>query len=113
MRNFKVAYNFTAVLSLFPTENGGRKKPVYDHYRPAFSFSSPNQLTGEITFIGQTELQPGSTANIMVKLIPSRLVSLQLKGGDPFKIMEGNKIVGTGVIQEIKDEHRIMNTPVN
>jgi len=30
------AYHFTAVLSLFSTENGGRKKPVFDHFRPSF-----------------------------------------------------------------------------
>ena len=50
MRTYRTVYNFTALLSLLPTENGGRKRPVYDHYRPSFSFSTTNQFSGEIYF---------------------------------------------------------------
>jgi translation elongation factor EF-Tu-like GTPase len=107
MRAYKTVYNFTALLSLLPTGNGGRKRPVYNHYRPSFSFSTANQFSGEIAFVDQEELKPGGTAKIEVKLLPSRYVPLKLKGGDSFTIMEGNKVVGTGVIQEIRDERRI------
>ncbi len=107
MRAYKTVYNFTALVSLLPTENGGRKRPVYNHYRPSFSFNTANQFSGEIAFIGQEELKPGATAGIEVKLLPSRYVPQKLKGGDSFTIMEGGKVVGTGVIQEIRDEHHL------
>jgi len=107
MKSYKTVYNFTALLSLLPTENGGRKRPIYNHYRPAFSFSTVNQFSGEIYFIDKQELSPGGTANIEVKLLPSRYVPQKLKSGDSFTILEGDKIVGTGVIQNIQDEHRI------
>jgi translation elongation factor EF-Tu-like GTPase len=110
MKTYRTVYNFTALLSLLPTENGGRKRPVYDHYRPSFSFSSANQFSGEISFTDKEELQPGGTANIEVKLLPSRHVPQKLKGGDSVTILEGDRVVGTGVIQTIQDEHRI---PVN
>ncbi len=113
MRNYKTVYNFTALLSLLPTENGGRKRPVYDHYRPSFSFNTSNVFSGEISFIGLEELKPGRTASVKVQLLPSRYVPVNLKGGDSFTIMEGEKIVGTGVIQEINDEHRIPRSTVN
>ena len=113
MRSYKTAYNFTALLSLLPTENGGRKRPVYDHYRPSFSFNTINAFSGEISFIGIEELNPGGTASVKVKLLPSRYVPIKLKGGDAFTIMEGEKVVGTGVIQEISDEHRIPVSTIN
>lgn len=113
MRTYKTVYNFTALLSLLPTENGGRKRPVYDHYRPSFSFSTANEFSGEITFIDLDELKPGGTATVDVKLLPSRYIPLNLKGGDAFTIMEGDKVVGMGVIQEIKDEHRLPSALAN
>lgn len=107
MSTFRTVYNFTALLSMLPTEQGGRKRPVYSHYRPAFSFSTVNQFSGEISFDDREELKPGSTATVEVKLLPSRHIPQKLKNGDAFTILEGDKVVGTGVIQHIKDEHRI------
>jgi translation elongation factor EF-Tu-like GTPase len=107
MSTFKTVYNFTALLSMLPTEQGGRKRPVYNHYRPAFSFNRVNQFSGEISFDDEQELRPGNTTTVEVKLLPSRHIPQRLKSGDAFTILEGDKIVGTGVIQHIKDEHRI------
>jgi len=52
----KIAYNFTAILSLLPTKEGGRKKPVMNHYRPSFSFGSKQHFSGEIVFIDADEI---------------------------------------------------------
>lgn len=103
----KTAYSFTAILSLIPTELGGRKRPVFNNYRPSFAFNTINHFSGEISFTNMDELKPGNTADIFVKLLPSRYVSHKLKSGDSFSILEGNKVVGTGVIQEIKKEEKI------
>jgi len=110
MTPHKIAYNFTATLSLFPTENGGRKKPVYNHYRPSFAFSTLQHFSGEISFINREELKPGETATAVVKLLPSRHIRQNLKSGDSFTILEGDKIVGTGVIQRIEQENKIAIT---
>ncbi len=107
MTPYKIAYNFTAILSLFPTENGGRKKPVYNHYRPSFAFNTLQHFSGEISFIDKEELQPGETANAIIKLLPSRHIRQNLKSGDSFSILEGDKVVGSGVIQQIEQESRI------
>ena len=103
----EITYNFTATLSLFPTENGGRKKPVYDHYRPSFSFSTAKHFSGEVSFPMLTELKPGGTATAFIKLLPSRHIRHNLKSGDAFTILEGDKIVGTGVIQQIESENKV------
>jgi translation elongation factor EF-Tu-like GTPase len=101
-----ITYNFTAILSLFPTQNGGRKKPVYDHYRPSFSFSTKKHFSGEVSFPDVEELQPGGTTTANVKLLSSPNIRQNLKSGDPFTILEGDKIVGSGVISEIQQESR-------
>ncbi len=95
-------YNFTAILSLFPTEQGGRKKSVNDHYRPAFAFNSVNHFSGEVTFPEVKELKPGGTATAKVKLLPSKHITQTLKIGDSFTVLEGNKVVGSGVIQQLE-----------
>lgn len=107
MTPHETTYNFTATLSLFPTENGGRKKPVYDHYRPSFSFSTSKHFSGEISFPDLSELHPGGTATTFIKLLPARHIRQNLKNGDAFTILEGDKIVGTGVIQKIEKENKI------
>ncbi len=106
MMAYQTAYNFTATVTLIPTENGGRKKPVYDHYRPAFSFSTKNSISGEIIFPDLNELLPGSTAIANVKLLPSKHIRQNLKSGDAFTILEGTKLIGTGVIKQILLETR-------
>ena len=100
------SYNFTATLSLFPTENGGRKTPVYNHYRPSFAFNSVNQFSGEVSFPELDELSPGGTTVAYVKLLPSKHIRHNLKAGDSFTILEGAKIIGTGVIQNIEEENK-------
>jgi len=107
MTTLRTSYNFTAILSLFPTESGGRKKPIYDHFRPSFSFNSANQVSGEISFPELEELWPGATATAVVKLLPSKHIRQNLKSGDSFTILEGAKIIGTGVIQTIDKEEKV------
>ena len=107
MITHKIAYNFTAELSLLSTSSGGRKKPVYNHYRPSFSFGSKQHFSGEIIFPDLNELQPGNSAIATVKLLPSRNISENLKAGAMFKILEGEKVVGMGIINSIDDERFI------
>jgi len=107
MRTLLTTYNFTAILSLLPTENGGRKKSVYDHYRPSFSFNTLNHISGEVSFPDIDELKPGGTTTAMIKLLPSKHIRQNLKSGDAFTILEGEKIVGTGIIQQIQNAKKV------
>jgi elongation factor Tu len=106
MTMVRTSYNFTAILSLFPPENGGRKKPVYDNFRPSFSFNSVNHVSGEITFPNDDRLLPGSTTTALVKILPSKHIRQNLKNGDSFTILDGSRIIGSGVIQQIEQENR-------
>jgi len=97
----------TALLSLFPTEKGGRKRPVYSHYRPSFSFNTKMHFCGEISFLNKEEVLPGETVVASVKLLPARHIRSNLKRGDAFAILEGNNIVGSGVIQSIEKNKKV------
>lgn len=104
MNTSLITYNFTATVTLFPTGNGGRKKPVFNHYRPSFSFNTLNHVSGEMSFPDKGELRPGGTAIADVKLLPSKHIRTNLKAGDSFTMLEGDKVIGTGVISKVKHE---------
>lgn len=98
----KTNYNLTAKITLFPTEEGGRKRPVYSGYKPSFAFNTKKFYAGEIELLDKTELHPGETTNAFIKLLPAKTIRKTLKANDAFVIAEGRKTIGTGVIQKVE-----------
>jgi len=49
----ETTYNLKATITLFPTNQGGRKNPVYTGYRPSFAFNTEKYYSGEIKLIHQ------------------------------------------------------------
>lgn len=96
-----LAYTLKAIITLFPTDQGGRKKPVYTGYRPSFAFNTEIHYSGEIRLIAREELQPGQTSEAYIDLLPAKTIRKNLKPTDVFSITEGNKTVGSGVIEEV------------
>jgi len=103
MTSLDIAYTFTAKIYLLPTSGGGRRKAVYSHYRPAFSFNTIQYFSGEVTLIDKEELAPGEMALASIKLLPSRHIRKSLKSGDAFKITEGTHVIGFGTIEQIEE----------
>ena len=97
----KTTYNLKAIISLLPTELGERKKSVATGYRPSFSFNSQNHYSGEISFVDILELNPGDSAMATIKLLPARTIRKNLKPKDAFTISEGNKTIGSGIIEDV------------
>jgi len=102
----ETTYNLTAKITLFPTDKGGRKRPVYSGYKPLFSFNTEKHYCGEVELLDKSELNPGETSNVFIKLLPAKSIRKNLKRNDAFTITEGNKTIGTGVIEiaELKEE---------
>ena len=98
----EITYDLRAKISLFPTEMGGRKNPVATGYKPSFSFGSIHHHTGEIRLVKIKELLPGNSGVAVIKLLPSRYLRKNLKANDTFSITEGNRTIGTGVIEKVK-----------
>jgi elongation factor Tu len=100
----KHIYKFKAKITLYSTDLGGRKTPVYSGYRPSFAFNTAIHYSGEIELIGKEELQPGQSSFVNIQLLPARTIRKDLKRNDSFTITEGNKTVGTGVIEKIETD---------
>ncbi len=98
---FEHTYKFKAKITLHPSDMGGRIKPVYSGYRPSFMFSSRKHYSGEIHLIDKSILMPGESSKANIHLLPSRTIRT-LKPNDAFTISEGNKTVGTGVIEKVE-----------
>jgi elongation factor Tu len=96
-----ITYKFEATITLFPSENGGRKKPVFSGYRPSFAFNTVQHYSGEIHLIGRSQLNPGETARARIKLLPARTIRKTIRATDAFTINEGNRLIGTGVIEKV------------
>jgi translation elongation factor EF-Tu-like GTPase len=95
-------YNIRAIITLFPTDQGGREKPVYTGYRPSFAFNTERYYCGDIRLIARKELQPGQTSKAFIRLLPAKTIRKNLKPADAFRITEGTKTVGTGVIEKVE-----------
>lgn len=99
---FELTYNLTAKITLFPTDKGGRKRPVYSGYKPSFGFNTEKHYSGEIELLGKNELNPGETSDVFIRLLPAKNIRKNLKHNDAFTITEGNKTVGAGVIDKVE-----------
>jgi elongation factor Tu len=97
----ETTYNLKAIITLFPTDQGGRKNPVYTGYRPSFAFNTEKYYSGEIRLIARKELQPGQTSKAYIRLLPAKTIRKNLKPADAFRITEGNKTIGSGIIEKV------------
>ncbi|HMH32634.1 MAG TPA: hypothetical protein VK543_06365 [Puia sp.] len=94
-------YRFRAKITLYSTDMGGRIKPVHSGYRPSFVFNSKKHYSGEILLIDKDILMPGESSQATIRLLPARTIRRNLKANDAFTIAEGNKTIGSGVIEKV------------
>jgi elongation factor Tu len=94
----EITYSFRAKITLLPTKDGGRKKPIFSGYKPAFVFNTQTQYCGEIQLIDKQELNPGETTQVEIKLLPARTLRKNLHINTAFTLVEGHKIIGDGTI---------------
>ncbi len=98
----ELAYTFDAVIQLLPTHMGGRRTAVRTHYRPNFNFNTEQYFCGEIRFKEGVEwIAPGQSAEATIVLLAARFIPGDLVPGYAFKLTEGKRVVGTGVIREV------------
>lgn len=105
----ELAYTFDAVIQLLPTHMGGRRTAVRTHYRPNFNFNTEQYFCGEVRFKEGVEwIAPGQSAEATIVLLAARFIPGDLVPGYAFKLTEGTRVVGTGVIQKILEREEII-----
>ena len=89
--------DFEAEIYVLSKEEGGRRTPFFNGYRPQFYFRTTD-VTGALQLPAGTEMvMPGDNVKINVQLI----APIAMEDGLRFAIREGGRTVGAGVVSKI------------
>ncbi len=96
-KTVKTHKKFEAEVYILKAEEGGRKTPFQNGYRPQF-YCRTTDVTGSITLPADKEIvMPGDNVKITVELINKIAMEEKLR----FAIREGGHTVGSGVVTKI------------
>ena len=96
-----------ARITLLPTDEGGKQKPITKHYRPNHNFGDSSNRH---FFIGQVELDenewmhPGETRELSITFLNVKGLVEKLQPGVKWRMQEGGKLVGTAEVVELLNE---------
>jgi translation elongation factor EF-Tu-like GTPase len=94
--------DFIATVSYFSTEKGGLKVPATSGYRPQIKFEFiERQTAGEQIFIDEDMVFPGDTVKAHIRLLAPEFFTNALTEGTSFDFSQGEKIIGSGIINRI------------
>jgi elongation factor Tu len=89
--------DFEAEIYVLSTDEGGRRTPFFNGYRPQFYFRTTD-VTGALQLPAGTEMvMPGDNVKIVVQLI----APIAMEDGLRFAIREGGRTVGAGVVSKV------------
>ncbi len=88
------------LVTLLPTVDGGRERPVYNGYRPHFRVRGGNGDYLGVVFVDGLDgpLGPGGQSYATVRTMYEGVNYDALIVGCEFDIMEGGKVVGSGTV---------------
>ena len=102
--------NIIAKLTLYSTENGGRKTGIGTGYRPNHVLEySPNSNELQTNYIGQIDFDkerifPGETENVKIMFIRDQKIEELIKERGTWWIHEGERKIGEAKVLEIITE---------
>ncbi|MBX7243188.1 MAG: hypothetical protein K1X92_15695 [Bacteroidia bacterium] len=105
-------HSFYVKIYLYPTENGGRKRPVLNGYRPNIGFSGGNVTDGVLRIRSEC-INPGETHNGILSFYDDLNTEQIVKTNTLFTIQEGEKIIGCGTILRRKELNLIENRVIS
>ena len=88
---------FKADITMTPTQDGGRGKPISDGYKPQVTFWNVGFVSGTVTLEKGQSVKPGGKANVVMNLAQT----VAMEKGSKFFLREGARRVGTGVVTEL------------
>jgi len=101
-------FEVKSIIRLIKTENGGRKTPIKNGYRPDHVFEYEKSGIVKYAYIGDIqlgdleELNPGEEAKAIVRFLTHQPIEQHLKIGNKWWIHEGRNKIGTCEILKIK-----------
>jgi translation elongation factor EF-Tu-like GTPase len=92
----------TATLYLLPTDKGGRQTALRkDVYRPQF-FLGLSSASCRVDEIDKGTLSPGEEGEVEMTLMHPERWGTEVRPGAKFEIREGSRVVGKGIIREVR-----------
>lgn len=89
---------FIAKVYVLNEDEGGRKKPFTNNYKPQFFIRTAN-VTGTVTLLGDKQLaMPGDNVEMSVELLAPTPIQENMR----FAVREGSLTIGAGVISKIE-----------
>lgn len=101
-------FEVKSTIRLIETENGGRRTPIKNGYRPDHVFEYEKSGIVKYAYIGDIqlgdleELNPGEEAKAIVRFLTHQPIEQHLKIGNKWWIHEGQNKIGTCEILNIK-----------
>ena len=89
------------ILSLIPTESGGKTRSILSGYRPVYCVKPDYWTSTHHELIGVTELLPGQQCNANVWFVSPEYYPHALWVGQELNVAEGSKKVGTAIITNV------------
>ena len=94
--------DFIAELYYHTAEEGGRATFAVTGYRPHIKFDVHEmQTSGSQHFIGTSQIYPGDNVMCKITMVSPQIFKNLLEVGSKFKFMEGSRVIGFGVVNEI------------
>ncbi len=94
--------DFIATLTYKTTEQGGRKTPAQNGYRPQVKFDFDEmQTSGQQNFIDRELVFPGDTVEAEIKILSVDHFANKLNEKMEFEFREGATVIGRGIIKHI------------
>lgn len=92
----------TASLRLLATPEGGRQTAIRrDVYRPLF-FLGLSSASCRIDEIDKGTMSPGEEGKVVMTLLHPERWGAELRPGARFEIREGPRVVGHGIIKDVR-----------
>lgn len=94
--------DFIAELKFKTTEEGGRKTPTQNGYRPHIKFEFDDFITsGKQIYLDNNVVFPGDIVRAEISILSTDYFKNKLSNGNKFTFFEGPNVIGTGSILEI------------
>lgn len=85
-----------------PTEDGGRRYPLFSGYRAPHDFGKPDEWNDAMyEFLNAESLHPGETGRALMWLFVPERNEGRLYTGMPFTVHEGSRLIGRGRITQV------------
>ena len=92
-----------AKLHLLATAAGGRHTPIAkDVYRPQFFLGSSN-ASCRLDAMDPEAMSPGDAGEVEMTLVHPERFGTDLRSGSKFEIREGARVVGWGIIEDVRN----------